>query len=88
MTAANNPDQPGARMPCETRKVFGFSVAVSSVEEMSSALAERALEAQAPCLVAAADAHVITLGVHDRGYGACWNGWTRFARTECLWCGS
>lgn len=70
MTAANNPDQPGARMPCETRKVFGFSVAVSSVEEMSSALAERALEAQAPCLVAAADAHVITLGVHDRGYGA------------------
>ena len=42
MTAANNPDQPGARMPCETRKVFGFSVAVSSVEEMSSALAERA----------------------------------------------
>ena len=55
MTAANNPDQPGARMPCETRKVFGFSVAVSSVEEMSSALAERALEAQAPCLVAAAD---------------------------------
>lgn len=51
MTAANNPDQPGARMPCETRKVFGFSVAVSSVEEMSSALAERALEAQAPCLV-------------------------------------
>lgn len=70
MTAANNPDQPGARMPCETRKVFGFSVAVSSVEEMSSALAERALEAQAPCLVAAADVHVITLGVHDRGYGA------------------
>ena len=70
MTAANNPDQPGARMPCETRKVFGFYVAVSSVEEMSSALAERALEAQAPCLVAAADAHVITLGVHDRGYGA------------------
>ena len=70
MPAANNPDQPGARMPCETRKVFGFSVAVSSVEEMSSALAERALEAQAPCLVAAADAHVITLGVHDRGYGA------------------
>lgn len=67
MTAANNPDQPGARMPCETRKVFGFSVAVSSVEEMSSALAERALEAQAPCLVAAADVHVITLGVHDRG---------------------
>lgn len=51
MTAANNPDQPGARMPCETRKVFGFSVAVSSVEEMSSALAERALEAQAPCLL-------------------------------------
>ena len=65
MTIPDNSDRPGARIPCETRNVFGFSVAVSSVEEMSAALAERALEAEAPFLVAAADAHVVTLGVHD-----------------------
>lgn len=70
MTVSNNPDQPGVRIPCETGKVFGFSVAVSSVEEMSRALAEYALKADAPFLVAAADAHVVTLGVHDRDYGA------------------
>ena len=69
MTIPDNFDRPGARIPCETRNVFGFSVAVSSVEEMSAALAERALEAEAPFLVAAADAHVVTLGVHDRDYG-------------------
>ena len=69
MTIPDNSDRPGARIPCETRNVFGFSVAVSSVEEMSAALAERALEAEAPFLVAAADAHVVTLGVHDRDYG-------------------
>lgn len=69
MTIPDNSDRPGARIPCETRNVFGFSVAVSSVEEMSVALAERALEAEAPFLVAAADAHVVTLGVHDRDYG-------------------
>ena len=55
MTIPDNSDRPGARIPCETRNVFGFSVAVSSVEEMSAALAERALEAEAPFLVAAAD---------------------------------
>lgn len=70
MTAPNDPDQPGGRIPCQTRKVFGFPVAVSSVEEMSRALAEHAPEAQAPCLVAAADVHVMTLGVHDPDYGA------------------
>lgn len=70
MIVPDNPDRPGGRLPCETRKVFGFPVAVSSVEEMSHALAERALEAQAPCLVAAADVHVVTRGVHDRDYGA------------------
>ena len=69
MNIPDNFDRPGARIPCETRNVFGFSVAVSSVEEMSAALAERALEAEAPFLVAAADAHVVTLGVHDRDYG-------------------
>ena len=69
MTIPDNSDRPGAWIPCETRNVFGFSVAVSSVEEMSAALAERALEAEAPFLVAAADAHVVTLGVHDRDYG-------------------
>lgn len=69
MTIPDNSDRPGARIPCETRNVFGFSVAVSSVEEMSAALAERALEAEVPFLVAAADAHVVTLGVHDRDYG-------------------
>ena len=69
MTIPDNSDRPGARIPCETRNVFGFSVAVSSVEEMSAALAERALETEAPFLVAAADAHVVTLGVHDRDYG-------------------
>lgn len=69
MTIPDNSDRPGARILCETRNVFGFSVAVSSVEEMSAALAERALEAEAPFLVAAADAHVVTLGVHDRDYG-------------------
>lgn len=70
MTPSNDPDQPGGRIPCETRKVFGFPVAVSSVEEMSRVLAEHAREAQAPCLVAAADVHVMTLGVHDPDYGA------------------
>ena len=40
MTIPDNSDRPGARIPCETRNVFGFSVAVSSVEEMSAALAE------------------------------------------------
>lgn len=69
MTIPDNSDRPGARIPSETRNVFGFSVAVSSVEEMSAALAERALEAEAPFLVAAADVHVVTRGVHDRDYG-------------------
>ena len=69
MTIPDNSDRPGARIPCETRNVCGFSVAVSSVEEMSAALAELALETEAPFLVAAADAHVVTLGVHDRDYG-------------------
>lgn len=70
MTIPNIPDRHGVQIPCETRKVFGFSVAVSSVEEMARVLAERALAADAPFLVAAADAHVVTLGVHDRDYGA------------------
>ena len=48
MTIPDNSDRPGARIPCETRNVFGFSVAVSSVEEMSAALAERALEPVIP----------------------------------------
>lgn len=74
MTVPYNPDRPGGRMPCETRKVFGFPVAVSSVEGMARALAERALAAEAPFLVAAADAHVVTLGVHDRNYGAVLEG--------------
>lgn len=70
MTAPNDPAQSGGRIPCETRKVFGFPVAVSSVGEMSCALAEHAQAAEAPCLVAAADVHVMTLGVHDPDYGA------------------
>ncbi len=70
MTVSNDPVQPGVRVPCESGKVFGFSVAVSSVENMCAALAERALKADAPYLVAAADVHVVTLGVHDRSYGA------------------
>lgn len=70
MTIPNTPDRPGVRIPCGTRKVFGFPVAVSSVEQMARTLAERALAADAPFLVAAADAHVVTLGVHDRDYGA------------------
>ncbi len=51
-----------------TRPVFGFPVAVSTVDEMSAYLAQRALTATAPCLVAAADVHVITRGVHEPDY--------------------
>ena len=76
MTIPDNSDRPGARIPCETRNVFGFSVAVSSVEEMSAALAERALEAEAPFLVAAADAHVEPSACMTGITGTCWNGWT------------
>lgn len=63
-------DNAGEQARACTRKVFGFPVAVSSVENMCAALEERALKAASPYLVAAADVHVVTLGVHDRSYGA------------------
>lgn len=58
-----------AAVALETRNVFGFPVEVSSVEEMCEALAGRALSAQTPCMVAAADVHVMTRGVHLPPYG-------------------
>lgn len=69
----NAPDETAwqrLRSPLETRDVFGFPVAVSSVGEMCSLLAARALSAASPCLVAAADVHVVTRAVHDPEYGA------------------
>lgn len=69
MTVSCDNTKTCAKLNFETRDVFGFSVAVSSVEEMSRALAEHALKARSPYLVAAADVHVVTLGVHDREYG-------------------
>lgn len=70
MTVSCNDAVSGEQDPACTGEVFGFSVAVSSVEKMCAVLAERALKADVPCLVAAADVHVVTLGVHDRSYGA------------------
>lgn len=66
--AHNSPD--GMQEDIPAGNVFGFPVAVSSVEEMSSVLAARALAAEAPFLVAAADVHVMTRGVHEPEYGA------------------
>lgn len=54
----------------DEREVFGFPVAVSSVEEMCSFLTARALATRSPFLVAAADVHVMTRGVHEPDFGA------------------
>lgn len=52
-----------------TRSVFGFPVAVSCVEDMCAFLAQKAVQAEIPVLVAAADVHVVTRAVHEPGYG-------------------
>ncbi|WP_417196775.1 hypothetical protein [Akkermansia sp.] len=70
MTSFPDKNRNDASPDIGTRDVFGFSVAVSSVEEMCSVLVERALAGEAPFLVAAADVHVMTRGVHEPEYGA------------------
>lgn len=70
MTSFPDKNRNDASPDIGTRDVFGFSVAVSSVGEMCSVLVERALAGEAPFLVAAADVHVITRGVHEPEYGA------------------
>lgn len=69
MNVSNNSACTAKQITCETRQVFGFSIVVSSVEKMAQKLAKVALSVESPCLVAAADVHVVTLGVHDRNYG-------------------
>lgn len=56
-------------LPYQTRQVFGFPVAVSTVDTIGQFLSEKAQVTDSPFLVAAADVHVITRGVHEAEFG-------------------